>query len=152
MNAVLDTVRINASRDPTGFELRRETRNGQFITAADVANENPLNTTHLLRTRPGLRYSTDQRGFGFIEITTLDRPCRPLILVDGFPPGPAPSIPGHAALDWIMHPDEIGAVEIYTTPGDVPAEFHKFGGAPCAAIVFWTRGRLSAPNANPRRR
>src|SRR5262249_11864485 len=45
----LDTVRITASRDPMGFERRRETRTGQFITADDVVKENPLNTTHLLR-------------------------------------------------------------------------------------------------------
>lgn len=147
LNTVLDTVRITASRDPTGFELRRETRKGQFITAVDIANENPLNTTHLLRTRPGLRYSMDRRGLGFIEVTTLDTRCIPLILVDGFPPGDAPATPGHAALDWIMHPEEIGGVEIYTTPGQVPGEFHRFGGAPCAAIVIWTRERLGVPPA-----
>jgi hypothetical protein len=150
LHAALDTVRIIASRDRTGFEARRATRKGQFITAEDVANENPLNTTHLLRTRPGLRYSMDRRGLGFIEVTTLDKSCRPLILVDGFPPGPAPTTPGHAMLDWIVHPDEIGGVEIYTSPGDVPGEFHRFGGAPCAAIVFWTRERLGLPTANPR--
>jgi len=150
LRAALDTVRITASRDHTGFEARRATRKGQFITAADVMNENPLNTTHLLRTRPGLRYSMDRRGLGFIEVTTLDKSCRPLILVDGFPPGPAPTTPGYAMLDWIVHPEEIGGVEIYTTPGDVPGEFHRFGGAPCAAIVFWTRERLGLPTANPR--
>ena len=55
--------------DPTGFELRRATRKGQFITADDVASENPVNTTHLLRTRPGLRYTFDRNGLGFIEVT-----------------------------------------------------------------------------------
>ncbi|MGH7619493.1 MAG: carboxypeptidase-like regulatory domain-containing protein, partial [Gemmatimonadaceae bacterium] len=115
LNAALDTVRITASRDPTGFELRRATRKGQFITAADVSNENPINTTHLLRTRPGLRYTFDRNGLAFIEVTTLDKRCLPLILVDGFPPGAAPAAPGQATLDWIMHPDEIGGVEIYTT-------------------------------------
>jgi hypothetical protein len=149
LHGVLDTVRITASRDPTGFELRRATRKGQFITAADVVSENPVNTTHLLRTRPGLRYSFDRNGLGFIEVTTLDKPCRPLILVDGFPPGAAPDAPGHAALDWIMHPDEIGGVEIYTTPGQVPAEVARFAVAPCAAIVFWTRERLGLPKPQP---
>jgi hypothetical protein len=148
LSAVLDTVRITARRDPTGFELRRATRKGQFITATDVVSENPVNTTHLLRTRPGLRYTFDRNGLAFIEVTTLDKPCRPLILVDGFPPGAAPDAPGHAALDWIMHPDEIGGVEIYTTPGQVPAEVARFAVAPCAAIVFWTRERLGLPKAS----
>jgi Carboxypeptidase regulatory-like domain len=152
LKAVLDTVRITASRDATGFEVRRATRKGQFITAADVASENPINTTHLLRTRPGLRYSFDRNRLGFIEVTTLDKRCRPLILVDGFPPGAAPPAPGEAALDWIVHPDEIGGVEIYTTPGQVPAEFARFSMAPCAAIVFWTRERLGLPSAKPMQR
>lgn len=150
LNAALDTVRITASRDATGFELRRATRKGQFITAADVASENPVNTTHLLRTRPGLRYTFDRNGLAFIEVTTLDKRCLPLILVDGFPPGAAPAAPGQAALDWIMHPDEIGGVEIYTNPGQVPGEFARFAfGPPCAAIVFWTRERLGLPKAHP---
>jgi hypothetical protein len=153
LNAVLDTVRITASRDPTGFELRRSTRKGQFITAAEVASENPINTTHLLRTRPGLRYTFDRNGLAFIEVTTLDKRCLPLILVDGFPPGEAPTAPGQAVLDWIMHPDEIGGVEIYTTPGQVPAEFARWAyGPPCAAIVFWTRERLGLPKASPMQR
>jgi hypothetical protein len=146
---MLDTVRVTATRDPTGFELRRTTRKGQFITAADVASENPVNTTHLLRTRDGLRYTFSRNGLGFIEVTTLDRPCLPLILVDGFPPGAAPPAPGRAALDWIIHPDEIGGIEIYTNPGQIPAEFSRFASAPCAAIVFWTRERFGLPKPNP---
>lgn len=150
LHAMLDTVRVTASRDATGFELRRATRKGQFITAAEIANENPVNTTHLLRTRAGVRYTFDRNGLAHIEVTTLDKSCLPLILVDGFPPGAAPATPGLAALDWIIHPDEIGGVEIYTTPDQVPAEFARFTGAPpCAAIVFWTRDRLGLPKANP---
>jgi hypothetical protein len=152
LNTVLDTVRITAGRDPTGFELRRATRKGQFITATDVVSENPVNTTHLLRTRPGLRYTFDRNGVASIEVTTLDKPCRPLILVDGFPPGAAPEAPGRAALDWIVHPEEIGGVEIYTTPGQVPAEIARFAVAPCAAIVFWTRERLGLPKPAPMQR
>ncbi len=46
----------------------------------------------------------------------------------------------------------IGGVEIYTTPGQVPAEFARFSVAPCAAIVFWTRERLGLPSAKPMQR
>ncbi len=152
LKSVLDTVRITAGRDPTGFELRRATRKGQFITAADIAREDPARTTQLLRKRDGLRYTFDRNGLASIEVTTLDHPCRPLVLIDGFPPGgTAPTVPGQAALDWLMHPDEIGGVEIYTTPAQLPAEIAKlsFGYQPCAAIVFWTRQRLGLPKANP---
>jgi hypothetical protein len=151
LKSVLDTIRITAGRDPTGFELRRSTRVGQFITAADVERENPVNTTHLLRTRKGLRYTFDRNGLALIDVTTMDHRCLPLILIDGFPPGDAPAVPGRAVLDWIMHPDEIGGVEIYNNFGQVPPEIARlsFGPPPCAAIVFWTRERLGLPKAEP---
>ncbi len=150
LKSVLETVRITGGRDPTGFELRRSTRVGQFITAADVARENPARTTQLLRTRNGLRYTFDRNGFGGITVTTLFKGCDPLVLLDGFEPGPAPKVPGEAVLDWIMHPDEIGGVEIYTSPAQLPPEIAMLAfPPPCAAIVFWTRERLGLPKASP---
>ena len=150
LKSVLDTIRITAGRDPTGFELRRSTRVGQFITAADVARENPARTTQLLRTRKGLRYTFDRNGFALIDV---DHSCLPLILLDGFPlrPGDAPRVPGEAELDWTVHPDEIGGVEIYTSTAQLPPEIARlsFGLPPCAAIVFWTRERLGLPKAVP---
>ena len=155
LKSVLDTVRITAGRDPTGFERRRSAGIGQFITAADVARENPARTTQLLRTRKGLRYTFDRNGFASIEATT-GIGCQPLILLDGFPlrdlsPNSALAVPGEALLDWHMHPDEIGGVEIYTSPAQLPAEIARlsFGLPPCAAIVFWTRESLGLPKANP---
>jgi Carboxypeptidase regulatory-like domain len=150
LKSVLDTIRITSGRDPTGFELRRSTRVGQFITAEDVARENPARITQLLRTRKLLRYTFDRNGFALIDV---DHSCLPLILIDGFPPYPgfAPKLPGEAELDWLMHPDEIGGVEIYTSPAQLPAEIARlsFGPPPCAAIVFWTRESLGLPKAAP---
>ena len=146
LKSVLDTIRITGGRDPTGFELRRNSRVGQFITAADIARENPRRTTQLLRTRKLLHYTVDRNGFGLIDV---DHSCLPLVLLDGFPlrPGEAPRVPGEAELDWTVHPDEIGGVEIYTSPAQLPPEIARlsFGPPPCAAIVFWTRERLGIP-------
>jgi hypothetical protein len=92
-------------------------RRGPGQCGAD-RRENPARTTQLLRTRSGLRYTFDRTGLASIEATTLPTGCQPLILVDGFPPDPfAPKVPGEAVLDWIMHPDEIGGVEIYNVSG-----------------------------------
>jgi hypothetical protein len=155
LKSVLDTIRITGGRDPTGFERRRSAGIGQFITAADVARENPARTTQLLRTRKDLRYTFDRNGFASIEATT-GTGCQPLILLDGFPlrdlsPNSALAVPGEALLDWHMHPDEIGGVEIYTSTAQLPPEIARlsFGPPPCAAIVFWTRERLGLPKANP---
>ncbi len=72
------------------------------------------------------------------------------ILVDGSRvPRGAPVTPGMAALNWAVHPEEIGGVEIYTKSGQIPAEFLKWarGRPPCGAIAFWTRAKLRIPPA-----
>lgn len=153
LKSVLSTVTITAGRDPSGFELRRGTREGQFITAADIARANPARITQLLRTKEGLRYSFDPRGFASLEVTTMSTPCHPFIVVDGFPPDPGvPGVPGEAVLDWIAHPDEIGGIEIYNNFGQVPPEIAKLAPLPpCAAIVIWTKERLGLPAPRPQR-
>lgn len=145
---VLDTVRVSAREDVTGFAWRRSLKVGQFITAADIERENPRTTTSLLRTRDGLGYSFDRAGNPFVAVTGgAGRNCRPLLLLDGFPlRGGAPSVPGVPSLDWVLHPDEVGGVEIYASPAQVPARFTMWGPGDCGVIVFWTRERLGIPS------
>jgi hypothetical protein len=146
---VLDTIRISAREDVTGFAWRRSLKVGQFITAADIERENPRTTTSLLRTRDGLRYSFDRAGNPFVAVTGgAGKNCRPLLLLDGFPlRGGPPSVPGVPSLDWVLHPDEIGGVEIYANPAQVPARFTMWGKGDCGVIVFWTRERLGIPSS-----
>ena len=149
LKSVLGTITVTAGRDPSGFELRRSTREGQFITAAEIERANPARITQMLRTRDGLHYTFDRNGIASIIVTTMSLPCHPFILVDGFPPDPgAPSVPGEAVMDWHILPDEIGGIEIYNNFGQVPPEIAKLTfPPPCAAIVFWTRERLGLPKA-----
>lgn len=98
LTSVLGEVRRVAGRDPIGFERRKGAGVGQFITADDVMRENLVRTTRLLRTRDGLRYTFDRNGVPRIEVTTLPSRCTPLVLVDGFAPGPAPAMPGRPSL------------------------------------------------------
>jgi hypothetical protein len=141
----LDTVRITG--DVTGFAWRRSLKVGQFITAADIERENPRTTTSLIRTRDGVAYSFDRAGNPFVALTRgAGRNCRPMLLLDGFPiRGGVPTVPGVPGLDWVLHPDEIGGVEIYANPAQVPPRFTNFGPAICGVIVFWTRERLGIP-------
>ncbi|MEO7454920.1 MAG: carboxypeptidase-like regulatory domain-containing protein [Gemmatimonadaceae bacterium] len=144
VRTLLDTVRVTAGRDGTGFERRRSAGVGQFITAADIERESPQRTTALFKTRDGLRLTYDRHGFPYVEVTTQELPCKPLILVDGFPAPPVPTVPGEAAMDWLVHPDEIGGVEIYTNSGKTPPEIARWGRT-CATIAFWTRQALGLP-------
>ena len=146
----LDTIRVH-SRDLTGFAWRRSLNVGQFITAADIERENPRSTTSLIRTRDAMRYTFDQGGHPFVAMTAgPGRVCQPLMLLDGFPipGGSAPSVTGVPTLDWSLHPGEIGGVEIYVNPAQVPAQFASFKSPwdPCGVIVFWTRERLGIPS------
>jgi hypothetical protein len=149
LRSLLDTVRIIAGADPTGFDRRRlDGRAGQFIAAADVERENPAETSRMLRTRAGVRYTFDRKGYPLIEVTTQTSPCKPFVLVDGFPPGPVPTFPGDTEMDSMIRPDEIGGVEIYTNPASVPVELRRFAFGPvCGAIVFWTREKLGVPRS-----
>jgi hypothetical protein len=150
-NASLDTIRINANADPTGFARRRGLGVGQFITAADIARENPRTTTSLIRTRDAMRYTLDQSGHPFVAMSSGPRRiCTPLVLLDGFPvpAGSVPSAAGVPTMDWALHPAEIGGVEIYVNPSQVPAQFATFrerADPDCGVIVFWTRERLGIP-------
>jgi hypothetical protein len=158
LQSALDTVRVTAGRGVSGFDARRRGTVGQFITAADIERENPRNTTSLLRTRDGLRYTFDRTGKGLIQMTAgPGRACKPMIWVDGFKATPVPTVAGLAGLNWTLHPEGIGGVEIYNNPAMVPAQFvdpeelARNGRLTCGTIVFWTREKLGmkAPRTAP---
>lgn len=144
LGSTLDTVRVVASRNPSGFERRRAEGKGDFITASDIERENPDRTTRLLRTRDGLRLTYDRQGYAYIEVTNQARRCAPILFVDGFLAPPVPMAPGEATMDWLIHPDEIGGVEIYTHAGTIPPEYSKWANA-CAIVAFWSREALGLP-------
>ena len=143
--AALDTIRVTARSDPTGFEMRRKGRVGQFITIADIEREKPRGTTELLRSRQQLRLSYDAAGHAYIAVTAgVQSSCRPQLFLDGFPMHGLEelAIPGLSRLDSEIHPDEIGGVEIFVNAAEVPAQFVVDPPASCGVIVFWTRARV----------
>ena len=142
--AMLDTIRVTAGRRPTDFEGRRRAGGGQFITAEEIQRLDPPRTSQIFKARDGLRFTYDRNGFPYIEVTTQSTPCKPMILVDGFPASPVPTSPGDMAMDWLVHPDELGGVEIYTNSARIPPELARWGRA-CATIAFWTREALGIP-------
>jgi dienelactone hydrolase len=149
MTTPLDTVRVR-TRDATGFAWRRSLKVGQFITAEDIQRENPRTTSALIRTRDAMRYTVDRYGNAFVAMSAgPGKNCKPFLFLDGFPipAGAAPRVTGVPALDWTLHPDEIGGVEIYVNPAQVPAQFRDFPSESptCGVVVFWTRETLGVP-------
>jgi hypothetical protein len=97
-----------------------------------------------------MRYTSDQSGRPFVAMTAGSRRiCRPFVLLDGFPmPAGSPGVTGVPSLDWSLHPDEIGGVEIYVNPAQVPPQFATFKertDPDCGVVAFWTRERLGIP-------
>ena len=63
------------------------------------------------------------------------RYCKPPIYIDGFRQVEM-SFP---ELDVLVHPDQIEAIEVYTSPIGVPPEFMQGYDATCGVVVVWTR-------------
>jgi hypothetical protein len=145
MPAELDTVKITAShlqdRNLSGFEDRRRSGVGRYLTAEDVARQRPLVTSDLFRFVPGLR--VDRNRIGETEIRmrgTFEARCSPVIYLDGNYMGDLRA----GDIDGWVRPDEVAGIEIYTGPV-VPAQFSTgrsgvgASRGDCGSIVIWTK-------------
>jgi hypothetical protein len=154
LESVLDTIRVTVGRGANGFDARRTGKVGQFITAADIERENAPSTALLLRTRDNVRITYDRRGnAALLTGVAGDRFCQPMLIVDGFPRSlwGVPVARGIPSVNWVVHPEELGGVEIYNNSAEIPPQF-KIWEDPkhrCGAIVFWTRESLGLPKAPP---
>ena len=141
LKAVLDTVRISASRvrygsDRSGFEQRaRSAGTGRFITADDIKRRPVTNTTDVFRLMPGVRLERDSSGFTKqLQVRGMMSDwCTPSIYLNGG------FMSGFDAdeIDAMVQPEHIKGIEIYTGPG-IPAAFQQ-GMTGCGSIVIWTR-------------
>jgi hypothetical protein len=155
LRAVLDTVRIRAARlqdrRASGFEERRRTSAGFYLTADQIAKKGAHNTADIFQGLRGLRlgYASDtllSDNMMLVDpdsLKTIHRQilmrgisgdlCAPSIFLNGI------SIDRLDAddLDAWATPKEIGAIEIYSE-ATVPAQFQRVGKA-CGAIIIWTK-------------
>ena len=149
-NAVLDTLRITASRlpgrDERGFEERRRQGIGRFITAGDIAAKSPVVISELFRMVPGVRLIQDSvEKRIFLRGASVADWCAPAIYVNGAYLGNNLSADD---LDAWGHPSNVTGIEIYVG-ANVPGQYQqglnpgfKQGGdrgEPCGSIVVWTR-------------
>ncbi|MEO8193005.1 MAG: carboxypeptidase regulatory-like domain-containing protein [Gemmatimonadales bacterium] len=139
LKAVLDTVRISASRirydrDRNGFQQRRRSGFGRYLTQQDVARWRPIDTSDLFRLVPGVRVERSSNGFEkHILIRGPFGMCSPTVYVDDH------AMNNFTADDidsWVS-PKDIAGIEIYTGAG-VPAQFQQ-GLSGCGSIVIWTK-------------
>lgn len=138
----LDTIRVTAdadrmSRRLRGFEERKATARGLYVTRAEIMLRRPQQLSDLLRGRANV---TVERNGASGEVTIYgprlsisSGPCPLALIVDGvFIPNSAGSI------DALVPVEMIAAIEVYNSGTSVPGEFQRLG-TDCGAIVVWTR-------------
>ena len=119
-------------RVPHGMEeiYRRGMRGwGKFITREQIDSINPIDLKMMLGMVPGV-YEND-RGVTFPMCGS------PHVWVDGQDMTRLEGSYAQAEFLSYMVPSEVQAVEVYTRPLTVPAEF--LGGNPCGVIAIWTK-------------
>ena len=132
--AVLDTVKIRArrlaDRHDSGFEERRRSGAGKYLTPEDIERRGAIFTSGIFRSISGLRVvgdSIQMRG-----IFQNAEWCTPEFYIDG-----RYMYTGGEELDGAMLPKDIAAIEVYTET-TVPPQFSQGMGG-CGAIVIWTK-------------
>jgi hypothetical protein len=140
--AMLDTVRIRARRladvHDSGFEQRKRSGMGKYLTSDDIAKRGAVFSSGILRTVAGLRVIHTETGEA-IQMRGIFQDadwCTPEFYVDGrymF------TYDGED-LDAALLPKDIAAIEVYTE-SNVPPQFtHGLAGNGCGSIVIWTKG------------
>jgi hypothetical protein len=144
LESVLDTVKIRASlnRDPSGFEERRRTNPGHFLTPKDIERWKPVAISDLFRLVPGVRVEMSPNGYDKrISIRGALGQCDPAIYLNG---QPLTSLTGSSVitltaedLDTWVRPHDITGIEIYT--GDTAPVQYQQGMSGCGSILIWTK-------------
>jgi hypothetical protein len=115
---------------------------GYFITREDIERRLPHQISQMIGEAPGARVRCPGRSCYVIFARYARDPrgsCRPAVYVDRMYVGGGMNDPSRPVrIDELVIPTEVEAVEVYDSPGSLPAEF---GGsrAGCRVIVIWTR-------------
>lgn len=159
LQSVLDTVRVTAtatatslSRARAGFEERRRSTGGRFLSAVDVARRGPTSASQLFLSMDGIR-------LGFANDTLATEADLNVKIEEGRRPEPRILMRGGAQRLWctasiyidglffpdmstediddVVAPARIAGIEIYSY-ATVPAQFAQSTSA-CGSIVIWRR-------------
>ena len=142
----LATVRVVGKMDDAlqkvGFAQRQKSSLGHFIGPDEIERRRPLMFTDLLQAASGFRVTSS--GAGRIVQSTRATSGTSDGCVNFFVDRTPFEQVQPGDLDTAFPPGDIGAIELYPSPNDVPAEFHV-SGRECATIAMWTKAGLSRP-------
>ena len=144
MKEMLDTVKVVAARmhnQLNGFEERRRTGFGTFLTPEDVIRMDPRSTSDLFRIVQGLTMTSAAGETSILMKGTsiLQPPCPPSIFLNGTYVG---SLSADKIDAWV-NPDDVAGIEIYRTMPGPPPQFTRgmlgLSQEACGSIVIWTK-------------
>ncbi len=138
MKAVLDTVRISATRtydrNMIDFEKRRRSALGKYLTAADIARHAPVVTSDIFRLVPGVYVDRSPLGETMLMVRGMfSERCSPNVYIDDRFMWDMTA----DALDDYVKPERIAGIEVYNG-AMVPPQFQP-GLSGCGSIVIWTK-------------
>ena len=143
-------VSVRGRRDSfwtEAFDRRRELGLGHFITREQIERRAVENLADAMREVPRLIVTTPAPSFTrptgvrhpelLMHSMGVD-PCSPSLFVDGHLVIIGGRRPGMAVRpDDFVDPSAAEAVEIYTSPAEIPVEFEA--GTGCGVVAIWTR-------------
>jgi hypothetical protein len=141
---VLGTVHVVGQMETgltkIGFLARKQLGRGWYLTPEQIAEKNPQRTTDLFRLAAGMNVLSANGGTYLTSTSSIGSTSDGCINVfidrsrfDQFQPGD---------VDDAIPTGDLGAVEYYSRPSDVPTEF-DVPGKSCATLVVWTKTLLT---------
>jgi hypothetical protein len=119
-----------------GFDHRRASGFGSFITRAEIERARPGQLSQLFYAVPGVRVvpapDNDILGKRLVSARAGGINCYMQLFLDGI------RQPFEGFNIDLLPPEDIEGIEVYVGSSRTPAMF-SFRGAPCGAVVIWTR-------------
>lgn len=131
LRAVLDTIHIQAVRvgGMRGFDDRRRTGHGHYLTARDLTRFPNRRMSDILRFQPGVRVERKDDGSTALFIRSAG--CEAELYIDGH------YMFNGADLDAWVRPEHVAGIEIYDAAMAPPQFQRPLSG--CGSIVIWTK-------------
>lgn len=145
---VVARSRSGVSATMAGFDQRRRSGIGWFMTREEIERRKPSMVTDILAMVPGVWLQSSGGASGRTVYMARGRNCPAQIYIDGFhinrnvPPMPVSG--GHLStteafpIDDMIRPGSVEGIEVYQGLSRVPAEFLT-GEAACGVVAIWTR-------------
>jgi hypothetical protein len=142
---VISGERLVVPKHMRGFYERRDRGVGTFLTRAEIQRRMAPRLLDILLTMPGVAIRGSTRGLDeHLYLTRAGARCRdpeppipPVVFVDGRTWGTILADDPITDLLNSLQPEIVVGIEVYSSPGQIPAEFNRRE-ARCGAIVIWT--------------